>query len=182
MSRSWTTAQPRIARLALACGAALVLGAGGTASLPPAEQLRRLEETGLDLARKAVEQKTSLAPFVFVVRSDGRTQRLAPKKTRRRQTTAQVVESLIEGLHDQAAAGAYDAVAVFRFVIISLPADAGESSAIHVSLEHESGHCEDVFVPYRKTQKGRVVLEPDFRKSREAQIFERCDPIPSSDP
>ena len=154
--------------------ALLALGAGDTGELPPGEQLRRLEETGLGLARKVVEARQPLVPFAFVVRDDGRTQRLSARSSRLRRGE-DASAALVEGLRERATSGAYRAVAVFRFVSITL-AGGEESSAIYISLEHASGRCGEIFVPYREEDDHAIRFEPEMRRSRVAEFFPRCDP------
>jgi hypothetical protein len=163
-----------------AFGAALALCAQVASAVPPAEQLRRLEETGLAQARKTVRGKAELRPFAFVVREDGRTQRLDAKKSRSRRGT-DASAALIEGLRSRAAAGAYRAVAVFRFVVITLPGGA-KSHAIHAGMEHASGRCREVFVPYRVGDEREIRFEPELVRSRAAEIFASCDPLETPEP
>lgn len=177
MSRT-TATRWRLAALAL--GAAIALGAGVATGVPPGEQLRRLEETGLDLARRTVLEKGELRPFAFVVREDGRTQRLSAKKSRPRRGV-DASAKLIEGLRARAAKGAYRAVAVFRFVVITLP-DGAKSNAIHAGLEHANGRCGEVFLPYRETDEREIRFEPELRRSRAAEIFAHCDPLEGPPP
>ena len=165
--------------LALVLGAALALGASEGAPITPAEELRRLEETGLQQAREVVLKDEITTPFAFVVRSDGRSQRLAPRIPRGLRRADKIVASLMDGLRSQAQAGAYRAVAVFRFVIITLPGG-GESKAVHAGLEREAGRCVEIFLPYAETDEGETHFEAALRRSRRPQIFAHCEPLEST--
>ena len=161
------------ARIALACAAALLLGASEDARGELPASLLRIEETGLGLARKAIERDATLTPFAFVVRSDGRTQRVSPVKKRRHRGVSRF-ESLVSGLRPKAAAGEYEAVVIFHYVVITLP-DGDEAMAIQVGIEDAQGHCSESFVPYRKTKDDEIELDPAYHRSREPQVFPRCD-------
>jgi hypothetical protein len=166
-------------RALIALSAALSFGAS-EGEPPPAEQLRRLEETGLRQAREAVRTDADLLPFAFVVRSDGRTQKLATRRSPGL-SGAEIAVSLIEGLRSRAKAGAYRAVSVFRFVRITLP-EGRKTHAIQVGLEHVGGRCEEVFLPYHETSEHEIRFEPALRRSRSAEVFPRCDPRESAVP
>lgn len=165
---------------ALASSAVLALAAADPEELPPGEQLRRLEETGLGLARKTVEAKQPLLPFAFVVRDDGRTQRLSARASRLRRLKDPSA-ALIDSLRERAASGDYRAVAMVRFVVITLPGDR-KSDAIQIGLEHASGRCGEVFVPYHEDDEHAIRFEPEMRRARVAEFFARCDPPPPGTP
>ena len=164
------------ARLALVIAAAWLVGADA-APTTAVDALARLERTGLNLARLRLEKGEALVPYAFVLRSDGRTQRVSPKLSPRQRTAEDVAAALVEGLRSRAARGEYQAVAIFRFVVIKLPGG-GESNAIHAGLEHQSGSCAQVYVPYRKPEKSSLEFEPELRRSREAEVFEHCESLP----
>jgi hypothetical protein len=114
------------------------------------------------------------------VREDGRTQRLTTKKSRPRRGV-DASAALIEGLRKRAASGAYRAVAIFRFVRITLPGGQ-KTHAIYAGSEHASGHCGEVFVPYHETDDHEIRFESELRRSRAPEVFQRCDPLQESEP
>jgi hypothetical protein len=165
---------------ALAVAASLLAGsAAGQTPTAPADQLdpdlSLLVDAGLAFARARLTQPGAtgeLLPFAFVVRADGKLQRIAPSPGKELPGPESLIELLGQAFRDDARTGAYRAVAIFADVVIALP-DGAETDAIQVGLESASGRCADVYFPYTRTEGGLRFREP-ISGARTAVVFERC--------
>ena len=84
----------------------------------------------------------------------------------------QLVVLLEAGLRERAASGTLRASAVFVDVIIAL---AGvESEALQARLEHVSGYCVDVFLPYERSETGETRFREPITNARDGTVFPGC--------
>jgi hypothetical protein len=156
----------------------LLLGAGPvqTPADPPDADLSLLVDAGLAFARARLTQPGApgeLLPFAFVVRADGKLQRVAPSEGRELPSPESLLELLGQAFRDDARAGAYRAVAIFADVVIALPGGA-QTDAIQIGLESASGRCADVYFPYTRTPEGALRFAEPIAGARTAVVFERC--------
>jgi hypothetical protein len=165
---------------ALAIAATLLAGSAAGQTPVPADQpdpdLSLLVDAGLAFARARLTQPDAqgeLLPFAFVVRADGKLQRVAPSAGRELPSPESLLQLLGQAFRDDARTGAYRAVAIFADVLIALP-DGSQTDAIQVGLESASGRCADVYFPYTRTPEGALRFAEPIAGARTAVVFERC--------
>jgi hypothetical protein len=143
-----------------------------------------LVRNGLRFAERALKEAGGVSPFALVMASDGRISRLQPAARRQMPSPRELLDELEATLRDRAHSGELRAVAVVSDVVIVLP-EGGESNAIHVTWEHGSGACADLYVPYMQEgslpgKKKKEVVRGELRFGerievpRRASMFQRC--------
>ena len=158
---------------------ALLLAGAAAAQAPPESDttdpdLSLLLDAGLAFATTRLAQGGELLPFAFVVRADGKLQRVAASTGKELPDPASLLELLGQAFRDAARAGSYRAVAIFADVVIALP-DGAQSDAIQVGLESASGRCADVYFPYTRAKPDELRFAAPIAGARTAVVFERCD-------
>ena len=150
-------------RIGLASLLALACLAGAAAAQPaatPQQQVDAVVKEGVAYARTQIEQTFSFLPFALVVHADGRSERLraptgdeldpvdAPEQEA---DPGRALEQLRQRVRREAKEkGGLRLVAIFSDDEVKLP-DGKTSDAIQADVEHVSGYCTDVFVPYGRT-------------------------------
>ncbi|MDJ0847754.1 MAG: hypothetical protein QNK04_05135 [Myxococcota bacterium] len=162
------------AGLALAIALGLAAAAPGRAAAPlDAEQeVRMLMGQGLDLARGVLLAGSVLRPFAFVMRPDGKVQRLVPSASGSPPPADELLDALEAGLHEQALAGALRGSAVFVDVVVAH--EGAESEALQARLEHVAGYCIDIFYLYSRDADGAVRFGEPVTRARKGTIFAGC--------
>jgi hypothetical protein len=144
-----------------------------------------LVRNGLRYAERALEDAGGVSPFALMMASDGRISRLQPAVRRQMPSPRELLDELESTLRDRARSGELRAVAIVSDVVIALP-EGGESNAIHVTWEHRSAVCADLYVPYMQEgslpgKKKKEVVRGDLRfgerieAPRRASMFQRCE-------
>ncbi len=82
-----------------------------------------------------------------------------------------LIELMSQAFRQQAEAGELRAAGLCFDARILPPDRTEKTDAICVSLEHESGQCMDVFVPYERGWFGKLKYGAMFAASRERQFF-----------
>ena len=101
----------------------------------------------------------------------GKVEFVADAIGRREGSAESILERLREGLRDGAKRGVYRAAAIFADVEVTPPGARESTDAVRVTLEHESGLCREIFVPYRIGAAGGVELGEPFAAGAERTIF-----------
>jgi hypothetical protein len=83
------------------------------------------------------------------------------------------IDLLNEGLRVEAQAGVNTACGICADVRVKPPGQESFVDAVQVHLEHESGECVDVFLPYEKTTAGDFKYGMLFASKAEPQVFQR---------
>lgn len=155
----------------LAIGLSAATSARAAPTGDPAEELQLLMESGVELARGALLAGVGLRPFAFVMRSDGKVQRLVPSTSADPPADA-LLATLERGLQEQAASGELRGSAVFVDVVVAR--EGSEREALQARLEHVEGSCLDVFFLYRRDADGALHFDPPITRSRRGTIFATC--------
>jgi len=139
----------------------LATGAGAQEKAMPQQQVDRILRQGLVTAKTQLEQEFSFLPFAVLEHADGRIEtilgptgaELDPLDTPEQQTRpGWALEQLERRVAREAKTkGDLRVVGIFSDAEVKLP-DGSDSDAIQAEMEHVSGYCADVFLPY-----GRVV-------------------------
>jgi hypothetical protein len=144
--------------VAAACGAD---AARAQEASTPQQQVERVVREGVGYAKIQLEQEFSFLPFALLEHADGRIERilgptgdeLDPLDTPEQQADpARALRRLERRVAREAKEkGDLRVVGIFSDAEVKLP-DGSDSDAIQAEMEHVSGYCADVFLPY-----GRVV-------------------------
>ncbi len=156
--------------LAAALGAA---HAGhGAAPLEAEREAEMLMQQGIDLARGVLLAGSGLRPFAFVMRPDGKVQRLVPAVSEDMPAADELLVALETGLRQQAESGALRSSAVFVDVVVAH--EGSESGALQARLEHSAGYCVDVFYLYSRDEAGALQFQPPITRARQGTVFAGC--------
>jgi hypothetical protein len=139
----------------------------------PEQEVRTLGDYGIAYTTRALQGGAQFYPFAFVMRADGRIQRIAPKELPDFPTQEKLLRVLEEGFHAVADEGKYRAVAIVADVVIAMP-DGRESEAIQLALEHRECFFRNVFYPYTLNDEGVVTFEKPISGKRTGKIFTNC--------
>jgi len=125
----------------------------------PQQQVDAVVKEGVTYARTQIEQMFQFLPFAIIVHADGRSERIrgptgaeldpvdAPEQEA---DPGWALSELSRRVAREATAkGDFRVVGIFSDAEVKLP-DGKPSDAIQASMEHASGYCTDVFVPYAR--------------------------------
>jgi hypothetical protein len=139
---------------AVAC---LVAAAGAQESATPQQQVDGVVRQGLLTAKTQLEQEFSFLPFAVLEHADGRIETLLgptgdeldPLDTPELQADpARALEQLQRRVEREAKTrGDLRVIGIFSDDDVKLP-DGTVSDAIQAEMEHVSGYCKDIFLPY----------------------------------
>ena len=82
-----------------------------------------------------------------------------------------LIELMTQAFRKQALAGQIRAAGICYDVRTTPPGQTAKTDAICVALEHNTGQCVNVFVPYKKGWFGKVQYGELFASKRDPQIF-----------
>lgn len=151
---------------------------GESAATPPvaeaaAEQaeVRRLMNYCFALARQILAEHPAFHPFAFVLEQDGQVAQVALSEGRDHEG-AFLIETLEDLLQQRASEGKYRAIGIAADVHIAH--DGKETDAIQVGLEHTSGYCVHVYLPYERSEDGEVSVGEAVSAARTGTVFGPC--------
>jgi hypothetical protein len=134
-------------------------GARAADASTPQQQVERVVKEGVASAKTQLEQEFSFLPFALLEHADGRIERilgptgnvLGPLDTPEQQADpAWALRQLERQVAREAkASGDLRVVGIFSDAEVKLP-DGSDSDAIQAGMEHVSGYCADVFLPYAR--------------------------------
>jgi len=143
---------------AVAC---LAAGAGAEEQATPQQQVDRVVRQGLVTAKTQLEQTFSFLPFAVLEHADGRIETIPgptlseidPLDTPEQQANpGWALEQLERRVTREAKANKdLRVVGIFSDAEVKLP-DGSDSDAIQAEMEHVSGYCADVFLPYGRVE------------------------------
>jgi hypothetical protein len=107
----------------------------------------------LDFVYRALPEQGGLVPFGAASRIDGQIQPIAAYEGEAGSDEGHV-ELLIEGMRFSAQQREIIASGICTDVRVKLPGAENTVDAIQIHLEDNSGHCVDVFLPYRQLSRG----------------------------
>ena len=139
----------------------------------PEQEVRTLGDYGIAYTSRALQAGAQFYPFAFIMRDDGKIQRVGPKEMPDFPTQDDLLQTLVEGFRDVAGKGRYRAVAIVADVVIAMP-DGRESEAIQLGLEHSRCYFRNVFYPYTLSEEGVLTFGEPLSGKRRARIFTGC--------
>lgn len=166
----WSHISTLIASLVLAFAPVVV---GGT-EMDPKEEVESLLNEGFPFAQQQLAEHGEFYPFAFALTTEGKAAAVGAHTGEERPDSAAVLSFLVKGLRKAARDGQYRAVALFVDVRVVGPGGDGKTDAVQAGLEHESGYCVDVFLPYEERPDGTVAYGELFASPREGSVFEAC--------
>jgi len=141
----------------------------------PQQQVDAVVKEGVTYARTQIEQMFQFLPFAIIVHADGRSERIrgptgaeldpvdAPEQEA---DPAWALSELSRRVAREAKAkGDFRVVGIFSDAAVKLP-DGKPSDAIQASMEHASGYCTDVFVPYARVVNDLTWGDPISSKGK----------------
>ncbi len=149
---------------------------GETVPVPtatPEQEVRTLGDYGIRYTTQALQSGAQFYPFAFIMRADGKIQRVAPKEMPEFPTQDQLLQTLVAGFNEVAEEGRYRAVAIVADVVIAMP-DGRESEAIQLGLEHSGCYFRNVFYPYTLSEEGVLTFGEPLSGKRRARVFTGC--------
>ena len=127
----------------------------------------------LPVAQQMLGKHGELHPLGVSMKTDGQIGLVAGMPESEHPPSQQVIDLLVAGLQEQASKGEIRACVVCYDVRVVPPGETGKVDAICAQLEHESGECAIVFLPYRKGLLGRRKYGDLFASRMNPQVFRR---------
>ena len=110
-------------------------------------------------------------PFGSTMKASGEIVEQAASDGQEHPASQTLIDLMTEAFRREALAGDIRAAAVCYDVRTIPPGQAEKSDAICVGLEHNTGQCVSVFLPYKKGWFGKIQYGELFAAARDAQIF-----------
>lgn len=148
-------------------------GAGAQDTPTAQQQVEGIVREGVAYAKIQLEQEFSFLPFAVIQHADGRIERLlgptgaeldaldTPELQADPDRALSLLELRVERLAK--AKGDFSVVGIFSDDDVKLP-DGRQSDAIQAEMEHVSGYCADVYLPYGRVEStltyGEQISEP----------------------
>src|SRR5262245_60157078 len=110
----------------------------------------------LPFAQQMLGKRGQFHPVGASMRTDGEVALAASLPDEEEPTAQSVIDLLVEGLRKQALARQIRAALICYDGRVIPPGNVAKTDAICAQLEHESGECVAVFLPYRKTLFGQL--------------------------
>ncbi len=112
--------------------------------------LEQLLNAMLPFAQQMLEEHGEFYPFGGQVGADGELALVAPSQAPDEPTSQDLIDTLVESLHERAHQGEIRASGICFDVRVDLPNQPERSDAICVQLEQEDGDPIAVFLPYSR--------------------------------
>ena len=138
----------------------------------PQADIAALLKHGLGVAEQALRKHGDLQPFGFAMRTNGEIVAVGPSAGGAAAPAQKVIEQLDQAFRAGAAAGEYKATAIFTDTRVTSK-EGAKTDTLKVGLEHRSGYCVDVYVPYTRTA-GAVRFAEQFTVDRDGAVFGAC--------
>ena len=128
-----------------------------TAETSEQDSSQSLLKAIMPVVKGSLEDREGFPPLAAVIAQDGSVRRVDdPMANRQATSTQQAVASLRAALLREAASGSVKATALAADVRIWRRDDGDEASnAVSVHVEHQSGYCVDLLIPY-KVRRGMM--------------------------
>ena len=140
--------------------------------MTPKEQVEDLMNEGMSFAERMLRDPGEFFPFGVVRKSDDSIQYVDASDGREAPPSKDLIDLLNQGFRRGAASGEYVATAIFVDVLTTPPGTSSKTDAVQVGLEHRSGYCVDVFIPYQRSPDGAVRFGDIFASQRESSVFD----------
>jgi hypothetical protein len=125
----------------------------------------------LPFAKDQVAKRGSFLPFGATMTTGGEIRLAAADLGDAPADATAVIDLLVRGFQKDAAASAIRAAGTCVDVRVVPPGSSEKSDAICAQLEHATGHCADVFLPYKKGLLGRIKFGDLFAVAGSSRVF-----------
>lgn len=154
-------------------GALLAAVAWAEIAASPEEETQKLVDAGLAAVRDRLgDPEDQIQPFAFVMRTDGRLQKLSPADDQATPDAVSLLGALQRHITRKAADGEIRASAIFADVVVSLRG--AETDALLAGVEHVSGYCRNFYFTYLRTGSGELHVSEAIPASRKGSVFGSC--------
>jgi hypothetical protein len=145
--------------------------------LETAEQdAEQLLNYGLSLLERHISKWGEFIPVAFVLTDDGNPAGMAAAYQSENATAVEQLELLREGLRERAASDAsVRAIAIFIDSMVQRSPEDKKVEAVRAAIDHRSGFCVDIFVPYTRSEGGEVVFGETYVTNGEWPLFDRAN-------
>ncbi|MBO0723627.1 MAG: hypothetical protein J2P41_22575 [Blastocatellia bacterium] len=125
----------------------------------------------LSLAQQVLAKRGAFIPFGASMKSNGDIAMVGGYLGEDQLEPVAIIELIVQGLQQDADMGKIRAAGVCIDMRVVPPGSTEKTDAICVQLEHISGECVDVYLPYRKGWLGRYKYGQIFAGPRDSRIF-----------
>jgi hypothetical protein len=140
----------------------------------PRDEAEEVLNAGLPFAQRRLGQYGEFFPFGFAMTSKGKVVAVPLSVQDEHPPSQTVIDELNAAFKAGASSGEYKATGLFVDVLAQPPGKAAKTDGVRVSLEHRSGYCVDVFVPYSRGADGKIVMGESFASKRNGTVFGTC--------
>ena len=140
----------------------------------PKDQTEELLNAGIPFAEKMIGKNGEFYPFAFAMTAAGKVVAVAAPAPSDHPKSTEVIGDLTTALRAGVSGGKYKATAIFSDVRVQPPSKPDKTDAVQASLEHASGYCVDVFVPYSRGADGKPVFGDLFAQKRTGTVVDTC--------
>ncbi len=137
-------------------------------------EVETLLNQGLPFAEQLLDEKGQFFPFAFALDSDGDPIAVGADPGDEDVQPAELLAFLEMSLRQGVTEGKYRAIALFVDVRVEVPGQVEKTDAVQAGLEHKTGYCVDVFLPYEKQDDDSVVYGDLFAGPRQSSVFTSC--------
>ena len=137
----------------------------------PHPDLEALFDMLIPFAQQMLSQHGEFFPFGSTMTSSGEIIANAADPGEEEPEPQKVIELLTKGFQQKAASGEIRAAGICSDIWVVPPDATEKTSAICLSLEHQSGESVDVCVPYKKGLFGRMKYGELFEAKRDPTFF-----------
>jgi hypothetical protein len=143
----------------------------------PKKEAERLLEAGFPFAQEMLEEHGEFYPFGALINADDSLNMVAGHEEGAKIPAETVVKNLMLGFLAGASEKQFRVVAVFSNVTVGIGEgeETEESSAILAGIEHESGYCINVFLPYELKEDNNPTYGELIAAPREGAVFESVE-------
>jgi hypothetical protein len=125
----------------------------------------------LPFAQQTLAKHGEFYPYGSTMTTDGEIVLQAAYDGDEHPPSQQLIDLMTQAFRQQAAAGKIRAAGICYDVRTIPPGRTEKTDAICLGLEHETGQCVSVFLPYTKGWFGKIQYGDLFATKRDAQFF-----------
>jgi hypothetical protein len=125
----------------------------------------------LTFAQQQVSRRKGFFPFGARMSSAGEISLVAGDIGNEQPDPTELITFLVDVFRREAAEGAIRAVGICVDMRVTPPGSSEKTDAVCAQLEHISGECGDVYLPYRKGFLGRIKWGQLFAVTADGRVF-----------
>jgi hypothetical protein len=133
--------------------------------------LDKLMNALLPFAQQMLAKRGGFYPFGSTMTTDGQIISQAAYDGDEQPPSERIIDLMTQAFRQEAAAGQLRAAGICYDVRTIPPGQTEKTDAICLGLEHQTGQCVSVFLPYKKGLFGKMQFGQLFATRRDAQFF-----------